>query len=147
MATGLSDFGDRVRRVASAIEKNAPLIQRKVATAIFQAVRDATPVGKPALWNEPKKAARGYVGGSARASWMIGIGAPATGVSEPGGGEDGAGLIASAPAGTSIHITNNEPYIRPLNDGHSHQAPVGFVDTAIQTGLAAITGASLLEGA
>lgn len=145
---GLGEFADKVRRVASSIEKNAPLIQRKVATAIFQAVRINTPIGNPAIWREPHKAHKGYVGGSARASWMIGIGAPAVGVIEaPNAGEDGASLIAGAPAGVTIHITNNEPYIVPLNEGHSHQAPVGFVEIAIKDGLAAIAGARILDDA
>lgn len=31
-----------------------------------------------------------------------------------------------------IYITNNVPYISKLNDGHSKQAPPGFVDKIIQ---------------
>lgn len=37
-----------------------------------------------------------------------------------------------------IYITNNVPYIQRLNDGHSKQAPAGFVQAAI---LRAVRGA------
>ena len=33
-------------------------------------------------------------------------------------------------AGMTIHISNNLPYIRKLNDGHSQQAPKLFAETA-----------------
>jgi hypothetical protein len=36
--------------------------------------------------------------------------------------------------GEQIHITNNAPYIRQLNDGSSKQAPAGFVERAILIG-------------
>lgn len=32
---------------------------------------------------------------------------------------------------TSIHITNNTPYIQKLNAGYSKQAPTGFIETKI----------------
>ncbi|WP_299085067.1 hypothetical protein [uncultured Paraglaciecola sp.] len=38
-----------------------------------------------------------------------------------------------------IFISNNVPYIRPLNDGHSKQAPSGFVQIAVAAGLAKST--------
>lgn len=34
-----------------------------------------------------------------------------------------------------IFISNNVPYIRKLNEGHSNQAPVGFVQIARNKGL------------
>jgi hypothetical protein len=30
-----------------------------------------------------------------------------------------------------IHITNNLPYIQRLNEGHSQQAPAGFIEKAV----------------
>lgn len=46
---------------------------------------------------------------------------------------------------SSIHITNNLPYIGALNDGHSKQAPAGFVRTAVMEGLAAMRGVNILK--
>ena len=45
----------------------------------------------------------------------------------------------------SIHITNNLPYIGSLNDGHSKQAPAGFVQMATLAGLAAVRGLRVLK--
>lgn len=45
----------------------------------------------------------------------------------------------------SIHITNNLPYIRSLNDGHSKQAPAGFVQMAALAGLAKVRGIRMLK--
>ena len=39
-----------------------------------------------------------------------------------------------------IHITNNVSYIGELNDGTSQQAPAGFVQGAVQAGVAALRG-------
>jgi hypothetical protein len=47
--------------------------------------------------------------------------------------------LASSP----IHLNNNLPYIIPLNQGWSTQAPAGFIDMAILDGLAAIRGLSI----
>jgi hypothetical protein len=45
----------------------------------------------------------------------------------------------------SIHISNNLPYIGPLNDGHSKQAPAAFVQMAVMDGLATVRGAKILR--
>lgn len=81
--------------------------------------------------------------GWARANWIPRIGAPATGT---------AGTRAQAEAGNvstlaqtlgqavllgyklpmgRVYISNNVPYILRLNEGHSKQAPRGFVQKAI----------------
>jgi len=36
--------------------------------------------------------------------------------------------------GDRIYLSNNLPYIQRLNDGHSKQAPIGFVERAVQVG-------------
>lgn len=141
----LSDFADIMRRYAGLVETNAPRVQRKVAAAVLQAVVMGTPVGQPDLWKGPHP--KGYVGGRARANWMVGIGSAPDG--EVGLDHDAIGqgqtTIEGAAAGSDIHITNNVPYIVPLNDGHSHQAPAGFVETAIQVGANAARGAKVFE--
>jgi hypothetical protein len=48
-------------------------------------------------------------------------------------------------ANREIHITNNAPHIQPLNDGHSKQAPAGFVQIAVMKGLRAVRGAKGVE--
>lgn len=90
--------------------------------------------------------------GWARANWVPSIGTPArvnVDVKDPQPGqvqsrsgerEAGVLLVASSYklASGPIYITNNVPYIRRLNDGHSQQAPAGFVQASI---LRAVRGA------
>lgn len=145
MAT-IEQFAESMRRYAGQIEKNAPRVQREVAAAVLQAVIVSTPVGNPTLWKGPHP--KGYVGGRARANWLVGVGSAPTGEVDVGHDAMTAGeaVIASA-AGTraDIHITNNVPYIVPLNEGHSHQAPAAFVETAIANGVAKAKESKVLE--
>lgn len=81
--------------------------------------------------------------GWARANWVPSIGDPFTGLA----GERGAVSEAEQSAGTAevvgydtldsgpIFLTNNVPYILPLNEGHSQQAPLGFVQARIARSL------------
>jgi len=41
-------------------------------------------------------------------------------------------VMKSYKLGDTIYISNNLPYIRPLNDGTSVQQPEGFVERAVQ---------------
>lgn len=43
-------------------------------------------------------------------------------------------VLAKKKPGQPIYITNNQPYIRRLNDGYSQQAPAGFVERAVLIG-------------
>lgn len=79
--------------------------------------------------------------GWARANWIPGLNPPGT---EPLGKPDAIGPASAAQAqGTAavaaytlqqgrIFISNNVPYILILNDGHSNQAPAGFIQRAIE---------------
>lgn len=133
-----ADFAKNMRRMASRIERNATRIQRSTAGAILQAVVLGTPVGNPALWQSPPPP--GYSGGRARANWQVGLGGPAEGTTDatdPSGGRTvstGRARISGSTPGRDIHLTNNLPYIVPLNEGHSTQAPAGFVETAVRAG-------------
>lgn len=84
--------------------------------------------------------------GWARSNWVPSVGdgtGPAQPASKPGPaevagaqGQQQAGL-ASVLAGYRISlgrvtIANGVPYIQRLNDGHSQQAPAGFVQRAIE---------------
>lgn len=143
----LRQFAGRIRVMGKRIEKNADAMTRKVALAVDSAVVIATPVDT----------------GRARSNWQVNLGSPADGTREaytPGaegstGGanaqaaiDQGRAEIAKYKGGSAIHITNNLPYIGRLNDGHSAQAPAGFVEKAVLVGVAAAQGAgSLLQDA
>lgn len=144
---GLREFSGRIRIRAKRIEENADALVRKVALAVDTAVVMATPVDE----------------GRARSNWQVGIGEAPEGIKEPyspgKGGDTGAAnaqeaieqgkrIIHRYTKGSTIHITNNLPYIQRLNDGWSAQAPAGFVEKAVVIGVAAAQGAgSLVQGA
>lgn len=75
--------------------------------------------------------------GWAQANWIASIGSPYGGVDGSHEavtrGAQSAGLVslASYHSLEVIYISNNVPYIQPLNDGHSSRAPTGFVQTRI----------------
>lgn len=85
--------------------------------------------------------------GWARANWIPSIAvpdsAPKTNRPTPGivsgaAAQQAAGLasMASYRFGEVAFIVNNVPYIRKLNSGSSSQAPAGFVDRSVETGVA-----------
>lgn len=122
----LKQFAVRMRGQATRIPDRADQITRQIALAADRTLVMATPVDT----------------GRARANWQASLGAPATGTinAEPGRGASVG--VATAQAGAviagyqggpnaAIFLTNNLPYIVPLNDGHSKQQPEGFVERAL----------------
>lgn len=101
----------------------------KMAFASFQAVVVGTPVDT----------------GRARGNWIPAIGKPPT---RPVPTLDKSGTAGLGNAKTlfarydlgdgKIFIVNNLPYIQRLNEGHSQQAPAGFVQRAVLAGVAVL---------
>jgi hypothetical protein len=147
----LRQFAQSMNNLGNRIERRGPEVQRLVALEILRQVIFGTPVGNKEIWLEPGKARVGYVGGRARANWFVGIGIAPAGTTEAidaGGGQAlqaGADLIRTSTPGLDIHLTNNLPYIVPLNQGHSHQAPAGFIERAIQIGTGLLASTRLTE--
>lgn len=77
--------------------------------------------------------------GRARSNWQVSIGKSALGtVDAPVSPSEAIGNAKSElsklrDSDSSVHITNNLPYIQRLNEGWSPQQPAGFVDQAIAT--------------
>ena len=98
-------------------------VKAKVALQVLTGVVEMTPVDT----------------GHARANWQVTIGnSPATGEidgeddpQKNGGGSEtiikGAIVADGVGVGDDMWIHNNLPYILPLEDGHSEQAPNGMV--------------------
>lgn len=140
----MKSFAARIDSIAARIESGADRVTRQTALAVDQTVVMATPVDE----------------GRARSNWQVRAGIAPSEVIEPyapgKGGSTGAQntqaaldqgkiAISSAAPGQEIHITNNLPYIGPLNDGHSAQAPAGFVEQAVNAGIETIRRARLIE--
>jgi hypothetical protein len=117
----------------------ASMLVRRVAFAIDRQLVMSTPVGNPDLWKRP--APKGYVGGRARANWIPTLNVPATAAVEKRDKAGAATMALLAPVtadfklGDQIWLSSNIKYIQRLNEGHSTQAPAGFVELAIQSGL------------
>lgn len=120
---------------------------QKAALRILQTVVVGTPVGDPTLWQSQSKPP-GYVGGHARRNWIVSTRSPVDTVTGTPGRAKGKGAATNTALSKgkrkinaikadvgSIIIQNNVPYIVPLNNGHSTQAPANFVQTAIMAGL------------
>jgi hypothetical protein len=93
-------------------------------------------VGNPALWQSPAPA--DYTPGNHRGNWYISIG-KALGQWLPAIRDTTGGTtIAKAfqrirrykAIGQKLILENNAPAIVPLNQGHSTQAPAGFIQQA-----------------
>lgn len=99
--------------------------QRATAMEVFASLIALTPVDT----------------GRAKSNWWMDVNVIATALLEP---DNAAGATQQAvTVGSSkiemddtIYISNNLPYINRLNDGHSKQAPAGFVESSVQIGSA-----------
>ncbi len=123
---------------AIAITKKFPselitILQKKVAFQALRSLIKKTPVGNPSLWKDPTSAPPGYVGGHARANWMVGIGQAPTGevanVDPIGTATENEqkAVLGFVPPYSIVFIVNNVNYILWLEDGSSTQAPNGML--------------------
>lgn len=142
----LNEFAARIRRIGVLVEKNSEKAVVLTALAVDQAVVLATPVDT----------------GRARSNWVVSVGRPVLAAIEPyapgkklGIGEtanaraaleQGRAALAAPGEKSRVYITNNVQYIGMLNDGHSTQAPAGFVENAVDAARTAIANMKLTEG-
>lgn len=140
------DFAKRIDRIAVRVEGNVERAMKDCAGAVLRSIVENTPVDT----------------GYARSNWTPELDRAFEGLLParvPGeqGSTAAENAAATIEAGTptieafdiaanrEIHITNNAPHIQPLNDGHSKQAPAGFVEIAVLEGLATVRGAKIVE--
>ena len=116
------------RRIKADLERAAERVIKVLAVNITANLVERTPVDT----------------GWAKSNWIPSVGES---VSEPQGSKENVGQAAAAQAGgqarvlgyklskRNVFISNNVPYISLLNDGHSKQAPAGFVQVEIEQGI------------
>ena len=139
----LEQFSKRMADLGNLVEQNSKTITQKVAYAVVKEVVEKTPVDT----------------GQAKSNWRASLGSPIT---EPRGpffpGKFGSTalnntttaldaarrVIAQYQSGGSIYFTNNLAYIELLNQGHSKQAPAGFVEAAVDAGIATVRASRVL---
>lgn len=125
-------FARRLKKLGRLVEVNGAKAVRETAVAVSQTVILATPVDT----------------GRARSNWLVGLGAARDDQVEPVQATAAIARNSSSIAGFRdgrLHITNNLPYINRLNEGHSAQAPAGFVETAITIGSRGLENFKLLR--
>lgn len=126
-------FATRMKKLSFRIEGNVEKGMRKAVLAIDNALVSSTPVDT----------------GRARSNWLANLDAPASGTTKatvPSGRTAQTVARFKLGANTAIHLTNNLPYIKALNDGSSQQQPAGFVRRAIFAGIGAVKSIKLLKG-
>jgi len=137
-----------VRRRANEVAPGVTRIARQAAMAIDRELVYGTPVDK----------------GVARSNWIGSNGTPFADVipAYAPGKKLGIGERANAEAaiaqaktaintfqagkGQKLYLTNNVPYIGRLNNGHSKQAPAGFIQKGVQAGVESVKGARIFKG-
>jgi len=127
----LESFSGRMRLRANRLEGQVGNVVKRAAIAIDQTLVTSTPVDT----------------GRARSNWIVSLGTPSGETVGPTSEQAALSRaqqeIERRVRGQAIHITNNLPYIGRLNEGSSAQAPAGFVQAAVQQGVASIRGASI----
>jgi hypothetical protein len=128
MSIDLNSIDRAIETVKVKLDKEAVNASRKVAFAIDNTLVLATPVDT----------------GRARANWLPSLNVAITSVTDAVD-KSGSGAIAKLSSvmsnfklGDDVYISNNLPYIGRLNDGYSKQAPIGFVEKAVQTAKSAL---------
>lgn len=117
-------MGAQSARIGAALRNHVERAMKMLALEVDRQLRKLTPVDT----------------GHARRNWVPSVGSPNTGEVEGDGAhaEGIARVLSYKLTEGSIWVANAVPYIRALNYGHSKQAPVGFVEMAIDLALQAV---------
>lgn len=115
-------FNYHPQQTQNALKKTVLTVQKKVAFQLLDGIINMTPVQT----------------GRARGNWQVALGTPNVSMDwekkdRSGGGTIAAGsvVISSLQDYGTIYLTNNLPYILPLENGHSRQAPAGMVQVSL----------------
>lgn len=125
-------FAKRIETVGLKIEGNVEQGLRKAVLAIDNALVSTTPVDT----------------GRARSNWLANLDSPSldtTKATVPSARTATTVQRFKLGRNTAIHLTNNLPYIKSLDEGTSQQQPAGFVKRAIFAGVAAVKSVKLLK--
>lgn len=125
-------MGAQSRHVGAEIQKRIAAAAKALTLEIDKNLRKVTPVDT----------------GHARANWVPSVGTPHTAQAETVkvAGNVGSAAHAAGVAKVAAYkledgplwVSNNVPYIRILNYGHSKQAPAGFIEFAVDQALQAL---------
>lgn len=138
----LKDLSKKMERLSRAIPVNVKRGLKETVLVIDQALVTSTPVDT----------------GRARANWIVGTGPSTAAIDAYFPGKGGATAAANAEAALQqardfldgadvsvIYISNNLEYIQYLNEGSSAQAPAGFIEAAVDAGIAHVKTIRVLD--
>jgi hypothetical protein len=115
-------FSSDIGRWSDKTLEKAEKVQKGAALSVFSEIVRKTPVDQ----------------GRARANWQVDLNDVDRGIVEandPTGSKtiaEGSKTIGESELGDTIAISNNLPYIEPLENGSSTQAPNGMVKTTVK---------------
>lgn len=116
-------FAIDLKKFGKVTRQQAEVIFRKITLELDTAIVFSTPVAT----------------GRARGNWYPSLSAPSSDVDESATDPSGSDSVRrvestalSAKLGQTVWMTNNLPYILPLENGHSKQAPQGMVDINLE---------------
>lgn len=127
MARTLKSLAARLDKAADNIGEQANEIKKKAATVIVRDLVSNTPVDTSRALSNWIATLNSPANNSVLA-YSPGSGGSTRGASMSSALAAAIGIISRAKSGQPIFLTNNLRYIRRLNDGHSKQAPAGFVE-------------------
>lgn len=128
-------FADEMTAWINKTKARLRLTVHELDLAVGASLIEKSPVGDPVLWES--KAPKGYIPGTFKANWNGGFGHIDESITEetdPTGELSLVRINEVIPEGEPygiFYITNSLPYARPLEDGHSKQAPFGMVALTI----------------
>jgi hypothetical protein len=118
--------GAHSARIGDSLRKKIASAAKALVLEIDKNLRKVTPVDT----------------GHARANWVPSVGTPheteVESTSKVGSAEHSAGVtkvLAYKLEQGALYVSNNVPYIRTLNYGHSKQAPAAFIEFAVDQAL------------
>lgn len=146
-------FADDISKFTVKVKANTDTVAINTVMRMFDSLLMRSPVGNANLWkaNEGEmqkskskrslKKPAGYVGGHYRTNWQIGVDSRPTDEIEGVVKNKSAirareeSKVPKQAAGHTYYLSNNVPYVWPIEDGHSGQAPQGVAGlTVIQFG-------------
>ena len=129
----ISELAARIRLVNSNVKIQTVRVVKEVAEEILDTLVDSTPVDtSQALSNWQASLGSGI--SSTRLAFVVGKFGSTRTASGQMAKAKGSTVIQKFVLGVPIHITNNLPYIKGLNDGTISRQPSGFVQKAMLVG-------------
>ena len=144
MSDDFATLAARMSKIANAVELDISDLTNEISLAILADVSKDTPVDV----------------GTARSNWQVSLNGPESGVrparapwpsrwrppyADPGTTKSetrnqagvvwaGAAVVRGRRPEQAVYITNNVPYIGPLNAGHSPQSAAGWIERGVASG-------------